>query len=75
MSDEGDGEQPARKRRKKSAEEVLHSQLHPRDVENFLQLSHALRILLSGRLTEDNIRQAEDLIATYCSDLIEVGAV
>jgi hypothetical protein len=46
--------------------------LHPDDPANFLLLSRALRILLARELTEDQVREADDLLRKYCSELVEV---
>lgn len=76
---EESGEEPARKRRRDNEdneddleEASLPSLLHPRDVANFLKLSEALRILLSGRLTEEDLAKADKLIREYCTELLEV---
>ncbi|KAI0072971.1 hypothetical protein K474DRAFT_1686422 [Panus rudis PR-1116 ss-1] len=46
--------------------------LHPSDVVNFLKLCHSLQLLLSGAITEAEISKAEQLVQSYCVELIEL---
>lgn len=69
-----------RKRKSKASENVsddedddLPSCLHPDDPENFLKLCRALRILVSRRVTDEEIDEADKLMREYCTELIEVS--
>lgn len=73
-------EEPMRKRTRHNndhpeEEATLPSLLHPQDVSNFLKLSTALRILLSGSITEDQLVEADRLIREYCTELLEVSTL
>lgn len=47
--------------------------LHPRDPSNFFKLSAALRLLLSHKITDGDIDQADKLLREYCLELSEVS--
>jgi hypothetical protein len=47
--------------------------LHPDDPANFLKLCRALRLLMSRRITDIQINQADDLLRSYCLELISVS--
>ena len=66
-----DDERP-RKRRSCKEETSRSSLLHSRDVANFMKLSQALRLLLSGRLTDAKVDEATQLLSEYGSELLEV---
>lgn len=53
---------------------ALPSLLHPDDVSNFMKLTRALQILLAGRITDAKIEEADELIRSYCTELIEVSS-
>lgn len=71
--------EPMRKRRRHDEDHEedasLPSLLHPRDISNFLKLSSALRILLSGKITEAQLVEADGLIREYCTELLEVSSI
>ncbi|KAI0685851.1 hypothetical protein C8T65DRAFT_835719 [Cerioporus squamosus] len=46
--------------------------MHPRDLSNFLKLSHALRLLLVEELTVSDIAAADRLLREYCTELLEL---
>lgn len=48
------------------------SQLHPRDLDNFLKLCAALKHFLADRISEVQLTKADTLIREYCTELIEV---
>ncbi|KAI0764182.1 hypothetical protein BD413DRAFT_494895 [Trametes elegans] len=48
------------------------SELHPRDLENFLKLCAALRLYLSDCINEEQLLTADKLIRAYCIELIEL---
>ncbi|KAI0784086.1 hypothetical protein C8Q75DRAFT_736488 [Abortiporus biennis] len=48
------------------------SQLLQQDVQHFMKLCATLKLLIKGRLTEDDIEQAGNLIHEYCKELVEL---
>lgn len=54
-------------------DEETPSGLHPDDPANFLKLCRALRLLMSRRITDIQINQADDLLRSYCLELIAVS--
>ncbi|RXW14412.1 hypothetical protein EST38_g11447 [Candolleomyces aberdarensis] len=48
----------------------LPSCLHPDDPANFMKLSQALRLLLQRQLSDHDINVAEELLRSYCTELI-----
>lgn len=54
--------------------DAAESLLHPDDIENFMKLSKALQLLLSGRITDEQIKEADTLLREYCAELVEVSA-
>ncbi|KAL1936999.1 hypothetical protein VTO73DRAFT_2039 [Trametes versicolor] len=48
------------------------SQLHPRDLSNFLKLCAAVRLFLADRLNESQLDEADKLVREYCTELIEL---
>jgi hypothetical protein len=74
----------SRKRRRKAADSTADdeaqdaatpSRLHPNDPGNFLKLCTALKILLSRKITNAQLDQADNLIRAYCLELVEVRLV
>jgi hypothetical protein len=53
-------------------DEDTPSGLHPDDPGNFLKLCQALRLLISRRITDQQINQADELLRSYCLELIKV---
>lgn len=49
--------------------------LHPDDPAHFLKLSRALRILLAREITEDQIDEADVLLRTYTSEIVNVSNI
>jgi hypothetical protein len=71
----------SRKRRRKARDSTAEdeaqdaatpSRLHPSDPGNFLKLCTALKILLSRKITNALLDQADNLIREYCLELVEV---
>jgi hypothetical protein len=54
-------------------DEDTPSGLHPDDPGNFLKLCQVLRILTSRKITDDQINQADQLLRSYCLELIKVS--
>ncbi|OJT12651.1 hypothetical protein TRAPUB_10801 [Trametes pubescens] len=48
------------------------SQLHPRDLSNFLKLCAAVKLYLADRLDESQLDEADALMREYCAELIEL---
>lgn len=91
FQDDGEIEQPSedeyanqsrqskRRRRDEDAEDgepdtFVHN-MHPRDPGHFFKLSAALKILMSLKLTDDDISTADRLLREYCLELVEVCVV
>ncbi|KAH9852401.1 hypothetical protein C2E23DRAFT_860058 [Lenzites betulinus] len=47
------------------------SQLHPRDLTNFLKLCSALKLYLADQVHEDDLQRADTLMREYCIELME----
>jgi hypothetical protein len=54
-------------------DEDTPSGLHPDDPANFLKLCRALRLLMSRKITDQQINEADQLLRSYCLELIEVS--
>lgn len=51
----------------------LPATLHPDDPANFLKLCEAIRVLLAPSLTDMDIDKGDDLLRSYCTELITVS--
>lgn len=51
----------------------LPATLHPDDPANFLKLCEAIRVLLAPSLTDVDIDKGDDLLRSYCTELITVS--
>ena len=49
------------------------SNLHPDNPANFLKLCMALKLLVSRKITDDQIEQASQLLRSYCQEVVNVG--
>jgi hypothetical protein len=56
-----------------NVEEPRQANLHPDDPANFFKLSKFLKIVLAHSITNDDIDNAEDLIRSYCTELLHVS--
>jgi hypothetical protein len=55
--------------------EPAQANLHPEDPSNFFKLAAFLKIVLAHSITDDDINSAEDLIRSYCTELLHVGKI
>lgn len=56
-----------------SQEDPTNEHLHPDDPDNFFKLSHFIKLVLAHSLTSADVDKAEELIRSYCIQLIEVS--
>lgn len=75
-NDDADYDTGARKRKKAADDddEDAPCRLHRDDPANFMKLCSALKILVSPTLTDADIDQADQLMRTYCTELLTVSS-